>query len=715
MKRTLPRASLVFLFVVSACLNQKTQAQTAPLLGARMHGGFILTGTVNTPYAIQGTMTPADPNGWTPLIHVFLTNSPWLFIDYASPGMAWRYYRAVEPDTNAHANPPQDMALIPAGPFTMGDCFGDLDDSGGTPLHTVYVSGFYLDQYELTKARWDEVYSWAVANGYSFDNPGSGKGTNHPVYEVNWHDAVKWCNARSEKEGRVPAYYLSAAQTDVYRRGQVPVENGWVKWDAGYRLPTEAEWEKAARGGLERRRFPWGDTITQSQANYTSDMVPGEGGYPLYDVSPTRNWHPRYGFGPYPWTSPVGSFAANGYGLYDVAGNVWEWCWDWHGTYFSGAQNDPRGPASGSVRVIRGGCWQLSAYYCRVMYRGHLYYGNTGFRSSLPSGPYQWAHTGPILEARRYAGITLTGTPNRPYGIQASTNLSHPNGWMTFTNVCSTNRSWWFIDTDAPGLTRRYYRANLIANFTAPMGIVFIPAGTFTLGSPSTEPDRNADEGPQTRVTISKSFWMGKYEVTQREYLAVMGRNPSYFAGNMDGPVEQLSWEEATNYCGKLTEQERIAGRLPAGFVYRLPTEAEWEYACRAGTTTRFSYGDDLDYQRVGDYAWYLGNTYRRPQPYETDMPVPPTRPVGLKQPNAWGLYDLYGNAGEWCLDWYGTYPGGSVTDPPGPDTGSGRVIRGGNSSCGGQDCRSASRSHSLGVTWGANWRGFRVVLVQVP
>ena len=130
---------------------------------------------------------------------------------------------------------------------------------------------------------------------------------------------VKWCNARSEKEGLAPCYHTDVARTAVYRTGRVDVTNDMVNWSAnGYRLPTEAEWEKAARGGLVGRRFPWGDQITHSLANYSSDSI-----YP-YDTSPTRGYHPDYQAGGAPYTSPVGNFAANGYGLYDMAGNVYE-------------------------------------------------------------------------------------------------------------------------------------------------------------------------------------------------------------------------------------------------------------------------------------------------------------------------------------------------------------------------------------------------------
>ena len=217
-----------------------------------------------------------------------------------------------------------------------------------------------------------------------------------------------------------------------------------------------------------------------------------------------------------------------------------------------------------------------------------------------------------------------------------------------------------------------------------PQHLVWIKPGTFTMGSPTDEVDRLDTEGPQTQVTISQGFWMSKYETTQEEFLAVMGTNPSCCSKGDANPVERFWWNEATNYCGRLTVRERAAGRLPTGYAYRLPTEAEWEYACRAGTTTRFNFGDDLSYTQLSDYAWYSSNSGGTSQP------------VGLKQPNAWGLYDMHGNVWEWCLDWYGTYPGGSVTDPRGLTTGLDRVFRGGSRNCDAGLCRSAIRSSYL-------------------
>ncbi len=277
---------------------------------------------------------------------------------------------------------PVGMAFIPAGSFTMG---ASLDyDSAAIPLHSVYVSAFYMDKYEVTKSLWDSVYQWATNYGYSFDfsDSGQGKATNHPAQMMTWYDAVKWCNARSEKEGRVPAYYTDAGLTTRYRTGQVDVQTNWVNWGTGYRLPTEAEWEKAARGGMSGKRFPWGDTISQTQANYY-----GQTSY-SYDLGP--NGYNSIGSvgGTSPATSPTGSFAANGYGLCDMAGNVWEWCWDSYGVYTSSSQTDPRGPASFGSRVYRGGGWGHVAYYCRTANRngdspdGRFDY--LGFRSVLP-------------------------------------------------------------------------------------------------------------------------------------------------------------------------------------------------------------------------------------------------------------------------------------------------------------------------------------------
>ena len=209
--------------------------------------------------------------------------------------------------------------------------------------------------------------------------------------------------------------------------------------------------------------------------------------------------------------------------------------------------------------------------------------------------------------------------------------------------------------TSAPRQTGQILTAQLPGG-TA-MEFVWIEPGSFTMGSPESEDGRIDNEGPQHRVTISQGFYLGKTELTQGQWESVMGSNPSDYKGSTH-PVETISWTEVQGFIGKLNE---AAGEE----IYRLPTEAEWEYACQAGTETRWSFGDDES--QLKDYAWYDGNN----SPFET-------KDVGTKLPNAWGLYDMYGNVFEWCQDWYGGYSSDAQVDPTGPATGSDRVKRGG-------------------------------------
>jgi formylglycine-generating enzyme len=278
---------------------------------------------------------------------------------------------------------------IPAGPFQMGDVANDgFYPAMELPVHTVTLSTFFIQTTETTKAQWDEVRAWAVAHGYTDLPAGGGKASEHPVQMISWYEIVKWCNAASERAGLTPCYTVGGA---VYRTGDMSPTINYAT--NGYRLPTEAEWEKSARGGLAGKRFPWGDTISHAQANYVSDAA-----YPIIDVSPTRGYHPTYAVGGTPYTSPVGSFAPNGYGLYDVAGNVWEVCGDWYGAYTADAQTNPIGPTTGNFRSIRGASWSNNARSCRVPFRGYIEayspYPFIGFRparSLLPGAPLPFA------------------------------------------------------------------------------------------------------------------------------------------------------------------------------------------------------------------------------------------------------------------------------------------------------------------------------------
>ena len=225
----------------------------------------------------------------------------------------------------------------------------------------------------------------------------------------------------------------------------------------------------------------------------------------------------------------------------------------------------------------------------------------------------------------------------------------------------------------------------------APANMVRVEGGTFQMGSPSSEPGRFNDEGPQHQVTVS-SFYMGKYEVTQKEYQEVMGTNPSSFKGD-NLPVECVSWFDAVEYCNALSRKE---GLTPAYTIsgsgdnrtvtwnrsangYRLPTEAEWEYACRAGTTTAYNTGVNIN----NNTGWYEDNS------------AGSTQEAGQKPANAWGLYDMHGNVWEWCWDWYGDYTSGTQTDPVGASSGSYRMDRGGGWDDSARYVRSACRGYS--------------------
>jgi formylglycine-generating enzyme required for sulfatase activity len=243
-----------------------------------------------------------------------------------------------------------------------------------------------------------------------------------------------------------------------------------------------------------------------------------------------------------------------------------------------------------------------------------------------------------------------------------------------------------------------------VTGLTNSVGMQFapIPRGWFWMGSPQTEVGRDEDESPQHVARLSRGFLMAKTEVTQAQWFAVMGTRP--WAGNkkiLEGeeyPATYVTFQEALEFCRKLTEAE--------GRPYRLPTEAEWEYACRAGSLTRFTFGDDE--RDLRHWAWFSRGT-------ETDG-VAQAHPVGRKQPNAWGLFDMHGNVAEWTADWYGEYPAHPVTEPRGPETGLGKVVRGGSADSHAAGCRSAARSRGYDAPFGRHYLdGFRVVLDEPP
>jgi len=249
----------------------------------------------------------------------------------------------------------------------MGDHFNE-GSSAELPVHSVTISAFYMGKYEVTQQEWLTTIGINPASGY-------GVGGNYPVYNVSWYEIIKYCNLRSIAESLSPVYTINNS-TDPADWGDVPTSSN-ATWNAaicnwsvnGYRLPTEAEWEYAARGGLSGQRFPNGTTISHSTNGDTQATYNAQPSILSYDVSPTTGYHPVYGES----SSQVGSFNSNGYGLCDMTGNLWELCWDWSSsTYYSSSpSNNPTGPASGSYRIKRGGGWINGASYCRVARRNN--------------------------------------------------------------------------------------------------------------------------------------------------------------------------------------------------------------------------------------------------------------------------------------------------------------------------------------------------------
>ena len=541
----------------------------------------------------------------------------------------------------------------PSGKFTMGSPKSEWDAA------KITRKDYDETQHEvtLTQGFWmlETEVTQAMWQSVMGSNPSSFKGDNLPVDHVSWDDCQDFCQKLSSKIGMKIT------------------------------LPTEAQWEYACRAG--------------STGPYAGELD-------------AMGWYGRNSDGnPY----PAGQKKANAWGLYDMHGNVWEWCQDWYGEYPSGTVTDPTGPDSGSEHICRGGSWldlkSASAQNCRSANRD----------SSMPD--FQGANL----------GFRVVGSSNPSAGENASDSNKQMEQPQPEPQLQASSNA------------EKLKAGDRLVKTVDGVEYAFrwCPPGKFMMGSPKSEWDSAEITGEdydetQHEVTLTQGFWMLETEVTQGMWQSVMGtsletqaqkmldddrdlgvvpytkvtlrdihavysdREPStltakdvVFGKGSNYPMYFVSWGDCQEFCQKLSSK--------IGMKISLPTEAQWEYACRAGTTTPFSFGSTLN----GDKANCDGN-----YPYGTETKgkyLKKTVPVKSYIPNAWGLYDMHGNVWEWCQDWYDEYPSGAVTDPTGPNGGSNRVIRGGGWNSLARLCRSAYRNWSSADNW-FNHRGFRVV-----
>ena len=650
-----------------------------------LHASFTPTITVNGPIGslqqIQYSTNLQNSNAWTIHSNIRLGVSPKPFFDTSASGQP-RAYRSVTvglADTN--------FVWIPPGTFLMGSPSAEegRSTSEGPQTLVTLTEGFFMSRHEAKNRDW-------LSFAGTLPSVSDSALTNYlarPVRQVSWSGATNYCAARTTlelAEGKIPA-------------------------GAAYRLPTEAEWEYACRAG-STTVFSLGNEL-RSDIVRVDAAFDGNFPYPasIVSVNPINFGEPV----------AVATFGANGFGLYDLHGNAEEWCQDGFASstpsfYPGGSVTNPVPNLSAVNKVLRGGGYASSGAQSRSAARRTRPNGSpslgTGFRAVIP------AFSQTNVPARLTPTVHITGPIGSMQQIQFSTDLSDSNGWTVLSHVRMDVSPKPFFDTAAAG-PQRFYRTREIP--VTDTNLVWIPSGTFLMGSPDTEEGRSTNEGPQTLVTLTQGFFMGRFEVTWRDWLVFpddpqrlvdtdLGL-PNYF----DLPVRKLTWIEATNYCALRTASETAGGKIPAGWAYRLPTEAEWEYACRAGSTTVFPHGNQLRADGIRDDASFDGHF-----PYPTN--IVPTGPlfqgfstyVGSDAPNAFGLYDMIGNVQEWCLDGAAiggdapqSYPGGAVTNLMGGPGSVFKIVRGGSFLDTGTICRSAARRTArLAIQ-----QGFRIVL----
>jgi formylglycine-generating enzyme required for sulfatase activity len=573
------------------------------------------------------------------------------------------------PSAHTVASINMEMIFCPPGTFMMGSPTSESGRGTDETQHQVTLTnGFYLGKYEVTQAQYQTVVN-GNSEGLSAD-PSQFKGSNRPVEKVSWADAQ-----------------VFLAQLNVIEQSAGRLPTGWK-----YVLPTEAQWEYACRAGTTTA-YSWGNDINSSQANYNWDGV-------AYDGNDSKQ------------TVEVGQFSANPWGFFDMHGNVFEWVYDWKANYLTGDQTDPEGSASGSARVRRSGSWNLDFKSLRSANRESVHpnyrHTNTGFRVAFQVVQTDTANPEIILTGAT-ALIHSQGLPFIDPGVEAhDARDGNITDQIVVTGTVDMNSTGTYLLTytvqDAAGNPATATRTVTVTgnrtvdlNATVAMDMIWCPPGTFTMGSPTTEAGRGTNE-TEHNVTLTKGFYLGKYEVTQTQYEAVMTGNtdslsptPSKWPNNPNRPVEKVSWEDAQIFLTRMNAQQ--SANIPPGWAYVLPTEAQWEYACRAGTTTMYSWGNDINSSRA-NYDQNIGQTVN----------------AGQYGANPWGFFDMHGNVWEWVSDWMANYFTGTQTDPEGPASGSPRVMRGGSWKDGAPFLRSARRFDLIPSLLDKNI-GFRVSL----
>ena len=559
--------------------------------------------------------------------------------------------------TDLNSSVSLEMIWVEPGTFTMGSPeseSGRNNDAGHQTQHEVTLSnGFYLGKYEVTQAQYEAVMTGNTetdSNGNLISATPSNWPNNpdRPVEKVSWDDIQVFLTRLNAQES-----------------GNIP--EGWA-----YVLPTEAQWEYACRAGTTTA-YSWGDSITTSDANYNNSV--GQ-------------------------TTDVGQYTANPRGFFDMHGNVREWTADWYAVYGSGAKTDPEGPATGSSRVLRSGSWDSPGSALRSARRHNINpsyrRSNIGFRVGFQQIPEDTKNPELVMSGENNVTHLQNHLQNTVWldpGVEAH-DLRDGNitADITVSGSVDVNTTGTYTLTytvsDAAGNQASINRTvNVVASThtvelssMVDLEMIWVEPGTFNMGQAGMVT-------PVHEVTLTKGFYLGMYEVTQAQHEAVM-------TGNSDGlnstPIV-LSWDDVQGFLTRLNDQE--AGNIPEGWAYVLPTEAQWEYACRAGTTTRYSWGDTI----TPTNANYLDSGYSQ------------ARDVGLYDANPWGFFDMHGNVSEWVSDWYGDYSSGAVNDPKGPGWGSWRIVRGGRSSWSGIGLISANR---YDISPSSN-SGFRVGLIK--